>query len=389
MVDGGEVVVSLGQRVLGRYCAEPIKSPDGEKVCDAGTYLDEDMIAAVEAAGVRQVKVRSPLTCETRVGVCETCYGRDLARGTKVNDGEAVGVIAAQSIGEPGTQLTMRTFHIGGTAQVSEQSFVEATHEGKIALVNRSTVKNADGVFIVMARNMQVQVVDSDGRSMESYKLPYGARLLLDEGTKTKRGVRLAEGDSVISMAILRSVDATPAERAAYLKHATATRAAESGEAEEPTAPETGEDEEVEAGELPLERIAALGAAEEFILTVSSEGFGKRSSAYDFRRTGRGGQGLIAQDLTKRGGKLTASFPVEEGDEILLVTDQGQLIRTPVAQVRIAGRNTQGVTIFRTATDEHVVSVERLAEGSDGAVAEGEVDGDAPSDDGPGAPSED
>ncbi|HAQ36599.1 MAG TPA: DNA-directed RNA polymerase subunit beta' [Alphaproteobacteria bacterium] len=195
VVDGGEVVVSLGQRVLGRYCAEPIKSPDGEKVCDAGTYLDEDMIAAVEAAGVRQVKVRSPLTCETRVGVCETCYGRDLARGTKVNDGEAVGVIAAQSIGEPGTQLTMRTFHIGGTAQVSEQSFVEATHEGKIALVNRSTVKNADGVFIVMARNMQVQVVDSDGRSMESYKLPYGARLLLDEGTKTKRGVRLAEWD--------------------------------------------------------------------------------------------------------------------------------------------------------------------------------------------------
>ncbi|MCF8879444.1 DNA-directed RNA polymerase subunit beta' [Hyphobacterium sp. SN044] len=195
VVDGGEVVVSLGQRILGRSAAEQVKSPEGEVVCEAGTYLDEDMIAAIEAAGVRAVKVRSPLTCETRVGVCATCYGRDLARGTKVNNGEAVGVIAAQSIGEPGTQLTMRTFHIGGTAQVSEQSFVEATHEGKIALVNRSTVKNADGVFIVMARNMQVQVVDKDGRSLESYKLPYGARLLLDEGKTTKRGTRLAEWD--------------------------------------------------------------------------------------------------------------------------------------------------------------------------------------------------
>jgi DNA gyrase subunit A len=201
------------------------------------------------------------------------------------------------------------------------------------------------------------------------------------------RGVRLAEGDTVISMAILRSVDATPAERAAYLKHATATRAAESGEAEELTAPESEDDEAESAVDqaLSLERIAALGAAEEFILTVSSEGFGKRSSAYDFRRTGRGGQGLIAQDLTKRGGRLTASFPVDEGDEILLVTDQGQLIRTPVAQVRIAGRNTQGVTIFRTAPDEHVVSVERLMEGSDGAVAEG----DGLEDDGPPDVSED
>ncbi|HMO42392.1 MAG TPA: DNA gyrase C-terminal beta-propeller domain-containing protein, partial [Phenylobacterium sp.] len=120
------------------------------------------------------------------------------------------------------------------------------------------------------------------------------------------RGVRLAEGDSVISMAILRSVAATPAERAAYLKHATATRAAESGEAEEQAAPETMDEDDGEVGEqsLSLERIAALGAAEEFILTVSTEGFGKRSSAYDFRRTGRGGQGLIAQDLTKRGGRL-------------------------------------------------------------------------------------
>jgi DNA gyrase subunit A len=182
------------------------------------------------------------------------------------------------------------------------------------------------------------------------------------------RGIRLAEGDSVISMAILRSVDATPAERAAYVKHANAMRRAVSGEGDEVedvAAPDDDEDVGDEAA-LSGERIAALGAAEEVILTVSTEGFGKRTSAYEFRRTGRGGQGLLAQDLTKKGGRLAASFPVEEFDEILLVTDQGQLIRTPVSQVRMVGRNTSGVTIFRTAKDEHVVSVERLADTGDG-----------------------
>ncbi|MDO9432822.1 MAG: DNA gyrase subunit A [Pseudomonadota bacterium] len=178
------------------------------------------------------------------------------------------------------------------------------------------------------------------------------------------RGIRLAEGDSVISMAILRSVEATPAERAAYVKHANAMRRAidDDAEVEDAAAPD---DDEAEGGDLAAlspERIAELGAAEEIILTVSTEGFGKRSSAYEFRRTGRGGQGLLAQDLTKKGGRLAASFPVEEFDEILLVTDQGQLIRTPVSQVRMVGRNTSGVTIFRTGKDEHVVSVERLAD---------------------------
>jgi len=199
------------------------------------------------------------------------------------------------------------------------------------------------------------------------------------------RGVRLADGDSVISMAILRAVAATPAEREAYLKHANAMRAAASAEGAdvEEAAAASEEDEELPEGQvsLSLERIAELGAAEEFVLTVSSEGFGKRTSAYDYRRTGRGGQGLIAHDLTKRGGRLVASFPVEESDEILLVSDQGQLIRVPVAQVRIAGRNTQGVTIFRKADDEHVVSVERLEGdgegGEDGEDSEAEVVPDA------------
>ncbi len=190
------------------------------------------------------------------------------------------------------------------------------------------------------------------------------------------RGIRLAEGDSVISMAILRSVDASPAERVAYLKHANAMRRAtgEGGD-DEPTettaAADEPDDDVSDEVALTVERIADLAAAEEFILTVSSEGFGKRTSAYDYRRTGRGGQGLIAHDLTKRGGRLVASFPVEDADELLLVSDQGQLIRVRVSQVRIAARNTQGVTIFRKAEDEHVVSVERI-EG--GAEDEGEDD---------------
>ena len=194
------------------------------------------------------------------------------------------------------------------------------------------------------------------------------------------RGVRLSEGDSVISMAVLHGVDATPAERAAYLKHASAMRSAAADDDADASEPETaGGDEDETEGEvsLPIERLAYLGGAEEFVLTVSSEGFGKRTSAYDYRRTGRGGQGLIAQDLSKRGGRLVGAFPVDDTDELLLVTDQGQLIRVPVDQVRIAGRNTQGVTIFRTAENEHVVSVERL----DGAAdqtndADGASDGE-------------
>ncbi|MGA0604513.1 DNA gyrase subunit A [Phenylobacterium sp. VNQ135] len=189
------------------------------------------------------------------------------------------------------------------------------------------------------------------------------------------RGIRLADGDSVISMAILRSVAATADERAAYVKHANAMRRAASGEGEDIEDVAGAEDEEEAAGDAALspERIAELGAAEEILLTVSTEGYGKRTSAYEFRRTGRGGQGLLAQDLTKRGGKLAASFPVDDGDQILLVTDQGQLIRTPVSQVRMVGRNTSGVIIFRTAKDEHVVSVERLADTGE----DDELDADA------------
>jgi DNA gyrase subunit A len=187
------------------------------------------------------------------------------------------------------------------------------------------------------------------------------------------RGVRLQAKDEVISMAVLKRVDATPAERTAYLRLESAKIAAESGEPVE-EAPAEDEEEAAGGGEAALtpERIAALEAAEQFILTVADTGLGKRTSSYDYRRTGRGGQGLIAHDLSRRGGKLVASFPVDDADEILLVTDGGQLIRTPVSQIRISGRNTQGVIIFRTAEDEKVVSVERLADDGADEAAEAE-----------------
>ncbi|MGA0600955.1 DNA-directed RNA polymerase subunit beta' [Caulobacter sp. KR2-114] len=195
VVEGGDVIVSLGQRILGRYTAEAVKEPGtNELVAPADTYLDENMIEAVEAAGVQSVKVRSVLTCEAKVGVCAACYGRDLARGTTVNIGEAVGVIAAQSIGEPGTQLTMRTFHIGGTAQVAEQSFFEATNEGVARVGGGNSVQAPDGDIIVMSRNLTV-TVQVDGKDRESYKPPYGARLKVKDGDKVKRGQRLAEWD--------------------------------------------------------------------------------------------------------------------------------------------------------------------------------------------------
>ncbi|NEX91917.1 DNA gyrase subunit A [Caulobacter sp. 17J65-9] len=176
------------------------------------------------------------------------------------------------------------------------------------------------------------------------------------------RGIRLASGDEVISMAVLGRVDATPAERTAYLKELR-RQLGDAGEEAAPAAEEAEEEGAEGVVTLTAERFNELKAAEQVILTVADTGFGKRSSAYEYRRTGRGGQGLQAHDLSKRGGKLVASFPIEEGDEILLVTDGGQLIRTPAKQVRRAGRNTQGVTIFRTAGGERVVSVERLAEG--------------------------
>jgi len=193
-IDGGQVVSSLAERILGRTTADDIKHPDtGEVIIRRGREFTEDVAEKIEAAHVQKVRVRSVLTCELTDGVCGKCYGRDLARGTSVNIGEAVGVIAAQSIGEPGTQLTMRTFHIGGAAQIAGQSKIEASYDGKIKIVNRNVVKNSDGETIAMGRNMQVAIVDAKGTERAAYRITYGARLKVDEDHMVKRGDRLAE----------------------------------------------------------------------------------------------------------------------------------------------------------------------------------------------------
>lgn len=201
IIDAGTVVASLGSRILGRTTAEDIKDPaTGKVVAKKGTLLEEKEIDAITRSGVQEVRIRSVLTCETKSGVCGSCYGRDLARGTPVNMGEAVGVIAAQSIGEPGTQLTMRTFHIGGAAQINEQSFIESNFEGTIRLKSKDklvkpTAKNSEGDLVVMSRSVTLAVVDADGTERATHRLPYGARLRVDEGDKVKRGQRLAEWD--------------------------------------------------------------------------------------------------------------------------------------------------------------------------------------------------
>jgi len=260
-----------------------------------------------------------------------------------------------------------------GTVRRNKLSdFVQINRNGKIAM-KLDEGDSIIGVGLCTPSN-DVLLTTSLGRCI---RFPVDeVRVFAGRDSTGVRGVRLAEGDQVISMAILHGVDASPAERAAYMKHASAMRAAANAEEgdESTTAPDEDEDAGDDQVSLSIERIAELGGAEEFVLTVSTEGYGKRTSAYDYRRTGRGGQGLIAHDLTKRGGRLVASFPVDQGDEILLVTDAGQLIRCPVAQIRIAGRNTSGVTIFRTAEDEHVVSVERLeGNGGDDDAAGGDA----------------
>ncbi|MGC2200317.1 MAG: DNA-directed RNA polymerase subunit beta' [Stellaceae bacterium] len=197
VVDGGEIVAPLADRIIGRTAAVDILDPlSGEVVLPAGELIDEDAVDRIERAGIDAVSIRSVLTCESRIGVCGKCYGRDLARGTVVNMGEAVGVIAAQSIGEPGTQLTMRTFHIGGAAQRgAEQSSVEAAFDANVEIKNRNVVINSSGTPVVMGRNTEIALLDEAGREKARHRVPYGARLLADEGAEVKRGDRLVEWD--------------------------------------------------------------------------------------------------------------------------------------------------------------------------------------------------
>src|SRR5512136_1295476 len=197
LVEGGEIIEPMGERILGRVALEDILDPfSGSVLVKANEEIDESRVKLVENAGIDRVKIRSVLTCQARRGICVECYGRDLARGRKVNIGEAVGVIAAQSIGEPGTQLTMRTFHIGGAAsRRAEQSTLENRNPGQVKFLNVNTAKKKDGTLIVMNRNGEIVVADEQGRERERYAVVYGAKILVRDGQRVEAGALLAEWD--------------------------------------------------------------------------------------------------------------------------------------------------------------------------------------------------
>lgn len=197
LVEGGEILQRVGDRLLGRVALEDINDPvTGELLVKANEEIDEEKVALIENAGIERAKIRSVLTCETRGGICRNCYGRDLAHGHHVNIGEAVGVIAAQSIGEPGTQLTMRTFHIGGTASKRvEQSTIQSINEGSVRFVSLKTVENDEGNLVVMNRNGEIAILGRGGREVERYPIQYGATLKVRDGEEVKSGQILAGWD--------------------------------------------------------------------------------------------------------------------------------------------------------------------------------------------------
>jgi len=197
VVEGGDTIASLSDRILGRSAAVDVVDPmSGDLIVSAGQLICESDVEKIELSGIDSVMIRSVLTCETDFGICAKCYGRDLARGKLVNQGEAVGVIAAQSIGEPGTQLTMRTFHIGGTAQRgAEQSSLEAPYHATVTIRNKNIVTNGSGARIILARNSEIVLVDDQDREKFRHRIPYGSRILVEEGEKVTPGQRLVEWD--------------------------------------------------------------------------------------------------------------------------------------------------------------------------------------------------
>ena len=196
-IDGGEVIIPLADKILGRVTTTDIHHPISNEIIIAkGQMIDEDLVEKIDAVGIESLKIRSVLTCEAKTGVCSKCYGRDLATGDLVSPGEAVGVIAAQSIGEPGTQLTMRTFHIGGAAtKGAEISNVEASYDAKVFLVNHNVVVDSEGRNVVMSRSCEVILADNKGHEKARFKVPYGAKLNVNEGDLVKKGDRIAEWD--------------------------------------------------------------------------------------------------------------------------------------------------------------------------------------------------
>jgi DNA gyrase subunit A len=248
------------------------------------------------------------------------------------------------------TRGTVRRNKLSDFAQVNRAGKIAMRIDEGERIVDVQICSDKDDVLLTTARGQCIRFAVGD------------VRVFKGRDSMGVRGIALAEGDSVISLAILRSFDAAGDERVAYLKQ---RRAAE-GEADEAEGAAESEDENGAepngAGTLEPERFEAMRAAEQVILTISENGYGKRTSSFEYRVTGRGGKGIVAMAVNARNGSLVASFPVEERDELMLVTDGGQLIRVPVTGIRIAGRATQGVIVFDTADEEHVVSVDRIGE---------------------------
>jgi DNA gyrase subunit A len=300
--------------------------------------------------------------------------GKALVNLLPLDEGEGIADIMALPQDEEtwGDLNVMFATSLGNVRRNDLSDFVQINRNGKIAM------KPDEGERIIGVETCSagddVLLTSSSGRAI---RFPADAvRLFRSRNSTGVRGIRLDAGASVISLAILRHSDATPAERNTYLKQAAMIRrAADEGEGEAPEVVDVAEDgETAEETALSPERYAEMGAAEQFILTVSENGFGKRSSAYEYRVSGRGGKGIIAMTVTERNGDLLAAFPVEESDQIMLVTDGGTLIRCPIDDVRIAGRNTQGVTIFKTEDDAKVVSVAHLSETDDDSDADAAAD---------------
>jgi len=197
VIDGGDIIESLSERVLGRIVAQDVVDPStGEILLEAGTMLDEVLTAKVDEMGIEEITVRSPITCQTRYGICSSCYGRDLGRGHQVNMGEAIGVVAAQSIGEPGTQLTMRTFHIGGAASgQAAKDNIQVNNDGVIRLHNMKVVDRPDGSLVAVSRSGELSLLDSVGRERERYKVPYGATIRVQDEASVSAGDIVANWD--------------------------------------------------------------------------------------------------------------------------------------------------------------------------------------------------